>query len=98
MTKKVDTWCGELRNLVGYAESQPHAAYTAYIYGFLHKLNFLCRILPGIGPLLHPISKIITEEFIPKLTGRPPGSSTERNLLALRARHGGLGLGHLANS
>ncbi len=65
---------------------------------FLHKLNFLSRTLPGIGPLLLPIDNIINLEFIPKLTGRPPASSEERNLLALPARHGGLGFRHLAHS
>ena len=48
---KVDTWCDELNNLATIAETQPHAAYAAYIFGFLHKLNFLSRTLPGIGPL-----------------------------------------------
>ena len=94
----MDNWCGELGNLVNFAETQPHAAYAAYIYGFVHKLSFLSRTLPGIGPLLQPIDNIVSLEFIPKLTGRPPGSSAERNILALPARHGGLGLRHLAHS
>ena len=46
---KVDTWCDELKNLAKIAETQPHAAYAACIYGFLHKFNFLSRTLPGIG-------------------------------------------------
>ncbi len=98
VSEKVDIWCMELKNLTNYAETQPHAAYAAYIFGFLHKINFLSRTLSGIGHLLQPIDKIVTLEFIPKLTGRPPGFPIERDLLALPARHGGLGLRHLAHS
>ena len=50
-------------------------------------------MMPGIGPLnLSPLETIIRTKLIPALTGRPPPNETERELLALPARLGGIAL------
>ena len=41
---------------------------------------------------LQPLKNILCEKFIPALTGRPAPSDTERELLALPTRNGGLGI------
>ena len=54
--------------------------------------NYLLRTIPDISDLLTPLEKVIHQTFIPVLTGRPPPSKHECDLLALLARLGGLGL------
>jgi len=46
----------------------------------------------GIGPSLFPLEMIIRTEPTPALTGRPPPSEMEHDLLALAARPGGIAL------
>ncbi len=66
-----------------------------------HKLRFRCcrchRVHADLGryrgwPSLLPLENAIHQYFIPALTGRPPRSSLERELLALPVRLGGLDL------
>ena len=95
---KVNTWANELSTITSIAEPQPHAAYSAYIYGFLHKFNFICRTLPNVNHLFQPIEDLLQHHLIPKLTGRPPPSQVVRDLLALPARWGGMGLSSLTRT
>ena len=37
ITEKVEQWCSEIDQLATIAESQPHAAYSAYIHGYQHR-------------------------------------------------------------
>ena len=48
--------------------------------------------MPSIGSKLLPLELIIRTKLIPALTGRPPPNDTERDLLALPARLGGIAL------
>ena len=81
-------WSQELRQLSTIAKTQPHAAFAAYTHGLKNKWSYLSRIMPDIGPRL----QALRSDLIPNLTGRPPPNSVERNLLALPARLGGLGI------
>ena len=69
--------------------SSPHAAYAAYIYGFLHKFNFLSRTLPGIAWTPHAAHRLHHQpiELIPTLTNRPPALWWPRSIFRQRARH-----------
>ena len=89
---KVLQWIGELEQLATIAHSQPHAAYTAFTHGMTSKWTYLTRTMPGIGPNLLPLEMTIRTKLIPALTGRPPPNDTERDLLALPARLGGIAL------
>ena len=89
---KVSHWHEELTSLAEVAKSQPHAAYTAFTHGFVHKFSFLSRTIPYISPLLQPLEDCIRHRLIPALTGRPPPNDSERELLALPVRLGGLGI------
>ena len=51
----------------------------------------MAQTVPNIGNLLQPVENTLRQRFIPALTGRPAPSDTERELLALPARFGGLG-------
>ena len=46
----------------------------------------------GSGPSLLPLEMIIRTKLTPALTGRPPPSEMEHDLLALPARPGGIAL------
>ena len=92
VSDKVQGWTRDIMNLVEVASSQPHAAYAAYVHGLSNRWSYLQRTVPDINDLLQPLENAIHQHLIPALTGRPPCSSTERDLLALPTRLGGLGL------
>ena len=52
----------------------------------------MARTIPNIGHLLQPLEELLRTKFIPSLTGRAAPSDLERELLALPAHLGGLGL------
>ena len=52
----------------------------------------MLRTVPDIADLLNPLEEAIQQYLIPALTGRPPCSSIERELLALPVRLGGMGI------
>ena len=89
---KVQTWVEEINRLAKVASSQPHAAYAAFTHGLSGHWSYLMRTIPDIQDLLQPLEAEIHQTFIPTLTGRPPCSSLERDLLSLPARLGGMGL------
>ena len=69
-----------------------HTPYAAFTHGMTGKWSYLSRTMPGIGPHLLPLEEIIRTKLIPALTGRPPSNDTERDLLVLPARLGGIAL------
>ena len=92
MENKVEEWIDEIELLSNIAKSQPHAAFCAFTHGLSAKWNHICRTIPDIGHLLQPLEDAINQTFIPSITKRPSCSTLERELLALPARLGGLGL------
>ena len=92
VSNKVKEWMDELHKLTTVAYSQPQAAYTAFIHGTKNKWSYLCRTIPSCSLLLQPLEDTIHQNFIPAVTGRPPCSELDRNLLALPARLGGMGI------
>ena len=89
---KVEKWTSELERLSKIAQSEPHAAYCAYTHGFAAQWSYICRAIPNIGTLMEPLERVIRCKFLPALLDRNELSDSERDLLALPARHGGLGL------
>ena len=96
--KLVSEWVRELERLSSFAVSQPHAAYAAFTHGFTSKWTFLVRTTPDIGTLLKPLEDTIRLKFLPALTGQNAPNNTERDLLALPARLGGIGRGESERS
>ncbi len=56
------------------------------------KWAYLARTTPNIDNLLQPLEIIIRTNFAPALTNRSPPNDTERDLLAMPARLGGIAL------
>ena len=85
-------WQASVEVLSSFATSQPHAAYSAMTHGLSSQWLFLQRTVPDLSPLLQPLENTISDHFIPALTGRGSCTKLERDLFALPARLGGLGL------
>ena len=67
--EKVDRWCYEIEKLAKFAETQPHAAFAAYIHGEQHKFTYFLRTIPGMEEHLERLDDIIEQKFIPALFG-----------------------------
>ena len=94
--RRVEQWVKELKNLCKIAETQPHAAYAAFTHGLSSRWNYLLRVIDWEESeskhALESLENTISSHFIPALTGQPPPGEHTRELLALPARLGGLGL------
>ena len=69
INEKIDSWYDQLKHLSKIALIEPHAAYTAFVGGFRHKLTYVMRSISGISHLFEKIDEIVSTEFIPALTG-----------------------------
>ena len=87
-------WSEQLLELTNVAITQPHATFTAFVHGYIHKFTYLSRTTCtlNIDHLLQPLEDIIQSRLIPAWTGRAPPNALERDLFALPARLGGLGI------
>ena len=71
--------------------TEPQAAYAGYSFGMKAKWNFLQRTIPHTGDLFKPLEELLSSTFITNLTGHVH-SPIEREIMALPARNGGLGI------
>ena len=89
---KVSMWVDEIKSLAKIAKTQPHAVYALYTHCTMHRWTFLSRTTPGIAHLLKPLEDAICNHLIPSLTGHGTLTQLEREIVALLARLGGLGI------
>ena len=89
---KVTSWTHEVKQLSKTAATQPHAAYAAFTHGLSSKWTFLSRTVPDIQDLLKPLENAIRQHFLPAITGQDALNDTQRELMALPVRLGGLGI------
>jgi hypothetical protein len=88
----VESWTRQLEILSKIAELQPQAAYSAYIKGFKNKFTYFMRTIPNINEFMQPIEDILMTSFIPAISGGHMCSVTERELLELPVKFGGLAI------
>ena len=81
---KVANWISEIAKLAEFAVTQPQASYAAYTFGLKHRWTYFLRTLPDIQDLLEPLESAISRVLIPAIT--------DRDILALPVRLGGLGI------
>ena len=86
--QKVTTWIDELDRLSSIAITQPHAAFTA----IAHSDKQMDIFSKNHSDLIKPLEETIRKVFLPNLTGQNAFNDMERDLLALPARLGGLGI------
>ena len=90
--EKVADWVKDVENLSVIAEFQPQAAYAVFTHSLVSSWNYIMRTIPSIDSLLQPLEDAIRHVFLPALIGRQSFSDEERELFALPARLGGLGI------
>ena len=86
----VDDCNTQLKLLSTTAETQSQAAYLAFVSGFRSRLNYFMRTIPKISHHLVSLEQTLRNRFIPAITGGHICSVTERKLLSLPTRFGGL--------
>ena len=87
----VNEWVKEIQELSEIAKSEPHAAFTNFIFSMRQKWNYAMRTIPSLEEYLEPLEKSIRRDFLPSLLSSPIDDRV-RNLLALPARLGGMGI------
>ena len=65
LQQKVQDWISDLRKLSIIAESQPHAAYSAYSHGLSFRWNYFFRVCTLSSCLFQPLEDLIGSAFIP---------------------------------
>ena len=88
---KVAQWVHDVEMLAEIGKEEPQAAYCAYIKGMSHRWAFVQRTIGNISELFSPLEKVIRNTLLPSILGREI-SDTERCLLALPIRYGGLAI------
>ena len=85
-------WNNQLVLPLSLAESQPQAAYSAFVSGFKSKFNYFMRTILGISQFLYPLEETIRNKFIRTIIGGHICSNNERRLLSLPTCFGGLAI------
>lgn len=88
----VAKWVEQIKILAEIAKSQPQAAYTAFVNGFVSKFTYHLRTIKDIRELLKPVDNAIDQWLIPALTEGHQCSADERKLLSLPVKLGGLAI------
>ena len=89
---RVKVWSAEILLLTKIAESQPHAAFSAFTHGLSSRWRFVFHTVPDIAELLQPLEDVIPCTLLPVLLGISPPNDSLCNLIALPPRWGGLGI------
>ena len=97
MSQKVEDWVNQLQELFLFARTDPHAAYTAFTYGFIPKWKYGQRTIPDKSDLFKPLKECILNEFITSLEGRGV-SDTERTIFELSTKPGGINIPNTVNT
>ena len=62
-TEKAKNWCGEIIKLSEFAKTQPHAAYSAFCHGEIHKFTHFLTTISGMQEYIKPLDHLITNKF-----------------------------------
>ena len=88
---KIDEWIHEVKELSKIAKTEPHSAFTNFIFSLKQKWTYAMRTIPGIEAYLQPLENSIRYHFLPALLTCQVDDRL-RELLALPARLGGMGI------
>ena len=84
-----------MKNLSKLAETQLHAAFSAYIHREQHKFVYFLRTIEGMSEIIKHLEDIIMNTFFPAIFGVTL-SPQEKGIFALPIREGGLGIEELS--
>ena len=88
---KVEKWVLDVEQISKVANAEPQVALSAFNTGLSQRWKFIQRTMSGVGPLFQPLEDAIRNKLLPELCGRQV-SDSERRLMALPYRYGGLGV------
>ena len=91
VSNKVSSWVDSVKSLSIIAATEPHAAFSAFTHALQCQWTFLSRTMPGIAELFAPLECAIRTHFLKALLKKDV-NDIERDMLALPARLGGLGI------
>ena len=74
-----------------FAKNQPHAAYSAFCHGEVHKFTYVLKTIPGMQEYIKPLDHLMTNKFIPTLL-QAIITDQDRVLYSLPVKHRGLGI------
>ena len=57
--EKVKGWSSDVTHLARVAQSQPHAAYSAFGKGLASQWIYISRTIPDIATLLQPLENVV---------------------------------------
>ena len=83
----VDKWVLELQELSKLAKTEPHAAYSNFVFSFKMKWNYYMRTIPHLSDHLQPLDDVISNDFVPSLFGSKV-KDLVRRLIALPPNDG----------
>ena len=93
--QKVREWV-EIKTLSEIAKTEPRAAFAAFTHSLSSRWDYYLRVTDlkslSVTGHLQPLENAIRSLFIPTLTGHSAPSDVVRDLLALPANLGGIGL------
>ena len=90
---QVAQWIVEVECLARFSKTQPQAALAVFTHGLTSKWTHAFRVAAVLSRQhLVGLEKVIYEKLIPALTNQPTQTQDVRNLLALPARLGGMGI------
>ena len=81
--KKIDLWCGKVKQLAEIAVTQPQSAYSAFTHGLFGEWTYLFRTCYIEESRVQPLEDCMRKVFIPSLLGRETVSDLERDWLSL---------------
>ena len=96
ISKGVSNFSKPVQHLAELATSQPQAAHTVFTRWLSSEWTFVSRVMKDTNSHLTSLEPTIRKHFLPALTGCQPPGDLERELFALPARHGGLGVANPA--
>ena len=91
VSKKIEKWVKDVEQLAEIAKEEPQIALSAYTKALCMRWCFVQRTISGIKHLFEPLEMSIREKLLPAIVGRTI-SDTERKMLALPVRFGGIGI------
>jgi hypothetical protein len=89
---KTRVWEATIKRLAEIGDLQPQAAFTAFQKSLSAEWTFIKRVIPDTEEHFEGVEQAITKELLPKIFGRLSITPLERELFALPAREGGLGI------
>ena len=90
--EKVQKYSKMTEKLREFARSNPHPVYSCLTKGVQSKLSFMTRTAPKFHLKLDGVENYISQNLIPTLSGRDAPNETQRELLSLPLRMGGLNI------